>query len=81
VSAFTSSRLHLEANHCQAEAKATRFLIIILALLHFALALTFKVLFFSYYVVEKIGVDITLPGGNAPGTPEHHNSTSAMLFR
>ncbi|KAM6501186.1 hypothetical protein JOM56_004200 [Amanita muscaria] len=59
-----------------AEAKATRLLIIILVLLHFALALTFKLLFFSYYVIEKIGVDIPLPG-----TPEHHDSTSTMLFR
>jgi len=45
-----------------AEAKATRLLIIIIAVLHAALALTFKVLFFNYYVVEKIGGDIDLPG-------------------
>ncbi|KAJ3538607.1 hypothetical protein NMY22_g5095 [Coprinellus aureogranulatus] len=50
-----------------AEAKATRLLIIVLALLHFGLALTFKVLFFNYYVVKKIGSDIPIPGvGDAP---------------
>jgi hypothetical protein len=49
----------------QAEAKATRLIIILLALLHLGLAITFKVLFFSYYVVDKIGVDIPIPGGDA----------------
>jgi len=49
-----------------AEAKATRLLIILLALLHFGLALTFKVLFFGYYVVDKIGADIPIPGGDMP---------------
>jgi hypothetical protein len=48
-----------------AEAKATRLIIILLALLHLGLAITFKVLFFSYYVVDKIGVDIPIPGGDA----------------
>ncbi|KAI5120522.1 hypothetical protein M0805_004530 [Coniferiporia weirii] len=38
-----------------AEAKATRALAVLIALLHIALALTFKVLFFSYYVVKDIG--------------------------
>lgn len=57
-----------------AEAKATRLLIIILALLHFGLALTFKVLFFNYYVVDKIGSDIPIPG--VPGdTPAPGNTT------
>ncbi|PVF93629.1 Yip1-domain-containing protein [Serendipita vermifera] len=38
-----------------AEAKATRLLVIVLFLLHAALAFTFKLQFFSYYVVEPIG--------------------------
>ncbi|KAF9453357.1 Yip1-domain-containing protein [Macrolepiota fuliginosa MF-IS2] len=50
-----------------AEAKATRLLIIVLGVLHFGLALTFKVLFFGYYVVDKIGADVPLPGGDMPG--------------
>ena len=53
----------------QAEAKATRLIILVLAAIHFGIALSFKVLFFSYYVVDKIGADITIPGvptdGNA----------------
>jgi hypothetical protein len=52
-----------------AEAKATRLIILVLAAIHFGIALSFKVLFFSYYVVDKIGADITIPGvptgGNA----------------
>jgi hypothetical protein len=63
-----------------AEAKATRLLIVVLVLLHLALAITLKVLFFSYYVVDKIGADLPLPGGDAPGPPEN-NSTVAMLVR
>jgi len=39
-----------------AEAKATRLLVIIVAVLHLGLAITFKLLFFSYYVVKEIGV-------------------------
>lgn len=63
-----------------AEAKATRLLIIVLVLLHFSLALTFKVLFFSYYVVEKIGADIPLPGGDVPGGKVVHNSTTVLAL-
>lgn len=44
----------------KADAKATRLLIIVVAALHAALALTFKVLFFSYYVVHD------LSGGSDP---------------
>ncbi|KAI5991717.1 hypothetical protein EDC04DRAFT_1338221 [Pisolithus marmoratus] len=38
-----------------ADAKATRLLIILVAALHAALALTFKIIFFSYYVVADTG--------------------------
>lgn len=38
-----------------AEAKAIRLLVIVIAVLHLALALTFKVLFFSYYIVREEG--------------------------
>ena len=59
--------------HVQAEQKATRFLVIILVVLHAALALTFKVLFFSYYVVETIGGKDPL--GESPET------TTSVLAR
>ncbi|KAF9531069.1 Yip1 domain family protein [Crepidotus variabilis] len=68
-SAFGLSGWFLAANIypilATAEAKATRLLIILLALIHLGIAITFKVLFFSYYVVDKIGMDIDLPGGDA----------------
>ena len=58
----------------EAEAKVTRLIILVLAVIHFGIAISFKVLFFSYYVVDKIGVDITIPGvptggGNTTTTP------------
>ncbi|GLB39739.1 putative yip1 domain family protein [Lyophyllum shimeji] len=59
-----------------AEAKATRLIIIIIAVLHAALALTFKVVFFSYYVIEKIGADIPI-GGDTPAP----NSTASLVQR
>ena len=58
-----------------AEAKATRLLVIIIALLHAALALTFKVLFFSYYIVKEIGTEDPI-GGDQPA-----GEGSAALFR
>jgi hypothetical protein len=61
----------------QAEAKATRLIIIIVAALHAGLALTFKVLFFSYYVIDKIGADLPLPGGDSPAV----NTTAALVER
>ncbi|EPQ50849.1 Yip1-domain-containing protein [Gloeophyllum trabeum ATCC 11539] len=44
-----------------AEAKATRLLVILVALLHAGLALSFKVLFFSYYIVKEVGPADPLP--------------------
>lgn len=41
-------------------------LILVLAAIHLGIAITFKVLFFSYYVVEKIGGDIPIPGSDVP---------------
>ena len=56
------------ANVCpQAEAKSLRLVVVAIFILHAALALTFKVMFFSYYVVDKIGYDIPVPGGDDPG--------------
>lgn len=52
----------------QAEAKATRLIIILLAALQVGIALSFKILFFSYYVVDKIGGDIKIPGGDVPAS-------------
>ena len=37
------------------DSKSPRALLILVAALHIALALTFKVLFFSYYVIKEIG--------------------------
>ncbi|TFK25435.1 Yip1 domain family protein [Coprinopsis marcescibilis] len=48
-----------------AEAKAMRLFIILIAAMHLGIAITFKVVFFSYYVVEQIGGDIKVPGGDA----------------
>ncbi|KAF8065049.1 hypothetical protein FPV67DRAFT_1671337 [Lyophyllum atratum] len=59
-----------------AEAKATRLIIIAIAVLHAGLALTFKILFFSYYAAPKIGPDIPL-GDDSAAT----NGTTAMLKR
>lgn len=53
----------------QAESKATRALVIIIALLHAALALTLKVLFFSYYIVKQIGVKDPLGGETGDEVP------------
>jgi hypothetical protein len=58
----------------QAEAKATRLLIIVLAALHLGVALSFKILFFSYYI-KKIGPDITIPGGDLPGAGGNSTAT------
>jgi len=59
-----------------AEAKPTRLIIILVALLHAGLALSFKVLFFSYYVVKEIG-----PGADIPGGGETGNGTVSLLMR
>jgi len=70
--AFCVSGYFLVANVypvlASAEAKATRALVIIIALLHAALALTLKVLFFSYYIEKQIGIQDPLGGetGDVP---------------
>ncbi|KAG8216083.1 hypothetical protein J3R82DRAFT_8084 [Butyriboletus roseoflavus] len=62
--AFAFSGYYLAVNVypilSSADAKATRLLIIVVAALHAGLALTFKVVFFSYYVVSD------LSGGSDP---------------
>ncbi|EJD01879.1 Yip1 domain family protein [Fomitiporia mediterranea MF3/22] len=45
-----------------ANSKTPRAFVIVIVILHLALALTFKVLFFSYYVVKEIGPKDPLPG-------------------
>ncbi|KAH6912894.1 Yip1 domain family protein [Coprinopsis sp. MPI-PUGE-AT-0042] len=68
--AFGLSGYFLAANIypilASAEAKATRLLILVLAAIHLGIAITFKVLFFSYYVVDKIGGDVPFPGSDVP---------------
>jgi hypothetical protein len=50
----------------QAEHKATRLLILLIIVFQAAIALTFKVMFFNYYVVKEIGPnDPDLGGGGA----------------
>ncbi|KAF7327755.1 hypothetical protein MKEN_00355100 [Mycena kentingensis (nom. inval.)] len=61
-----------------AEAKSTRLLIIIIALLHAALALTFKLLFFSYDIVRADTPPAADPVPNAPSeTGQAGNGTAA----
>lgn len=50
--AFSSLFLPIYQFMHQAEAKSMRLIIIIVAALHAGLALSFKVLFFNYYVVK-----------------------------
>ncbi|KAG9029253.1 hypothetical protein FRB95_005527 [Tulasnella sp. JGI-2019a] len=57
-----------------AEAKATRLLVIVIAVLHLGIALTFKILFFSYYVVKEVG-----PADPAP-LPTDPIGPGAKLF-
>ncbi|KZT50790.1 Yip1-domain-containing protein [Calocera cornea HHB12733] len=40
-----------------AEAKSVRLFVIVFVVIHLGVALSFKILFFSYYVVEPIGTD------------------------
>ncbi|KAK7020045.1 hypothetical protein R3P38DRAFT_2972422 [Favolaschia claudopus] len=51
-----------------AEAKATRLLIIIIAALHLGLAITFKVLFFNYYIVAPDPATPIPPAASATPT-------------
>ncbi|KZV95999.1 Yip1 domain family protein [Exidia glandulosa HHB12029] len=61
-----------------AEAKAARLLVIIVAVLHAALAISFQVLFFSYYPVDPIGPGI--PGIDQPiGGGTGTNTTSRLI--
>ncbi|TFY79198.1 hypothetical protein EWM64_g4817 [Hericium alpestre] len=49
-----------------ADQKAVRLLIVVVAVIHAGIALTFKVLFFSYYVVKEIGVQDPIGDGDTP---------------
>ncbi|KZT12966.1 Yip1 domain family protein [Laetiporus sulphureus 93-53] len=63
--AFLLSGYFLVANVypvlASADAKPVRLIIILLVILHAGLALSFKVLFFSYYAVKEIGVPDPIP--------------------
>ncbi|KAG8708988.1 hypothetical protein FRC08_018598 [Ceratobasidium sp. 394] len=75
--AFGSSGWYLVRNIypvlASADQKPARLIIIALVALHAAIALTFKVLFFSYYIVSEIGGKDPI-AGTGPG-----NSTRLML--
>ncbi|KAB5590225.1 Protein YIPF1 [Ceratobasidium theobromae] len=76
--AFGSSGWYITRNVypvlASADQKPARLIIVALAALHAAIALTFKVLFFSYYIVPAIGGKEPL-GGTGPGK----NSTRILL--
>ncbi|KAF8607406.1 Yip1-domain-containing protein [Ceratobasidium sp. AG-I] len=76
--AFGSSGWYLVRNVypvlVSADQKPARLIIIALAGLHAAIALTFKVLFFSYYIVPSIGGKDPI-AGTGPGS----NSTRVMF--
>ncbi|KIJ28533.1 hypothetical protein M422DRAFT_214747 [Sphaerobolus stellatus SS14] len=59
-----------------AEQKATRLFVIILVILHAAVALTFKILFFSYYVIDELAENDPL--GTGPGNPNSMSMSDAM---
>ncbi|KAG8687325.1 hypothetical protein FRC09_013566 [Ceratobasidium sp. 395] len=75
--AFGSSGWYLVRNVypvlASADQKPARLIIIALVALHAAIALTFKVLFFSYYIVSEIGGKDPI-AGTGPG-----NSTRLLL--
>ena len=77
VSLYPYFFIHSLTDVRQAEAKATRLLIILLAAIHLGIAISFKVLFFSYYIMgKKIGGDLPLPGDDAGSG----NTTLARLI-
>ncbi|CAE6451312.1 unnamed protein product [Rhizoctonia solani] len=67
--AFGSSGWYITRNVypvlASADQKPARLIIVVLAVLHAAIALTFKVLFFSYYIVPQIGGKDPI-GGSEP---------------
>ncbi|KAF5348090.1 hypothetical protein D9758_010042 [Tetrapyrgos nigripes] len=88
ILAFASSGYFLVRNVypilASAEAKALRLLIIVLVVLHAAVALVFKILFFNYYVVEKYGIDpddVLLGGGDDSSGSDGGNTTAEAVRR
>ncbi|KAJ8082144.1 hypothetical protein PM082_007991 [Marasmius tenuissimus] len=84
AAAFASSGFFLVRNVypilASAEAKATRLFIVGIAVLHAGVALSFQVLFFSYYV--KIGGDqssMPTPTGTMIGTATPADTAGSML--
>ncbi|TFK75583.1 Yip1-domain-containing protein [Pluteus cervinus] len=59
-----------------AEAKTTPLILAFIVAINLGIALTFKIIFFSYYVVENIGPDIPIPGGTDPSS----NSTKLFFY-
>ncbi|KAJ7291813.1 hypothetical protein C8J57DRAFT_1113670, partial [Mycena rebaudengoi] len=63
-----------------AEAKATRLIIILIAVLHAGLAITFQVLFFSYYIQGPAASEPAAPSPEPDmGMPTAGNNTSAAV--
>ncbi|KAG8897262.1 hypothetical protein FRB99_008276 [Tulasnella sp. 403] len=61
-----------------AEAKATRLLVLVIGAIHLGIALTLKILFFSYYIVKEIGVQEPISAD--PIGPDNGNATARFLF-
>ena len=66
LSSISLTTLSSSLKHMQADAKAVRLIIILLVLFHAAVALCYKVLFFSYYITNEIGPKD--PIGGSEGT-------------
>ncbi|KAF7358968.1 hypothetical protein MSAN_01237200 [Mycena sanguinolenta] len=62
-----------------AEAKATRLIIIIIAALHAGLAISFKVLFFSYYIIAPEAAPSPEP--SLPSAPGNETTVPEVLKR
>lgn len=64
----------------QAEAKSTRLLVIIIAVLHAALAISFQFLFFSYYPLEATGGEQPVQSGEPPATGGAAGNSTRLLL-
>ncbi|CAG8683904.1 12888_t:CDS:2, partial [Acaulospora colombiana] len=76
---FILTDIYITGDFLQAEARATRLLVIVLVLLHAGLAFAFKLQFFSYYVVEPIGGADPI-GGMEPVDTELYHRKSTIAF-
>ncbi|KAG8939730.1 hypothetical protein FRC00_013600, partial [Tulasnella sp. 408] len=62
-----------------AEQKSTRLLVPIIAVIHLGIALTLKILFFSYYIVKEVGVKEPDALPSSPVGPDNPAPTAFFL--